>query len=173
MTTTQEPITTIPSTKPATSTPGSRSSMGNIRAPKFLSHPRANAKTGKSTKCKDWVLCIDDDQDFSYSIKLSLQTRGYNVARAQEVDKGYQLAFEIEPIAILLDLVMPNDGGDDLLSQIRFHPSLSHIPVFIVTGMYSSNVRDRLLASGACEVFRKPVDLDTITEAIEYHRPQA
>ncbi|ELP35172.1 response regulator receiver protein [Rhodopirellula baltica SWK14] len=104
-------------------------------------------------------------------MKLSLENRGYKVARAQEVQTGYQLAFEFEPIAILLDLRMSHDNGEQLLSEMRFHPALMHIPVFIVSGVYSSNSRDRLLAIGATDVFRKPVDLDAIADAIEYYRP--
>ncbi|MFG0266817.1 MAG: two-component system response regulator [Rhodopirellula sp. JB055] len=170
-TTAVDTIAINPSTEPLHGATTRRSSRRLIREPKFLSHPRVRSKNGKVTKCDDWVLCIDDDSDFSYSMKLSLQNRGYKVARAQEARAGYQLAFEFEPIAILLDLMMADQSGEDLLAEFRFHPALMHIPVFIVTGVYSSNSRDRLLASGASDVFRKPVDLDAITEAIEYHRP--
>ena len=112
------------------------------------------------------MLCIDDDDDFTHALKLQLQTQGYDVARASHSKNGYQFAFEFEPIAILLDLNMPGESGEELLSQLRYHPETNHIPVMIITGMNQPGLETRLLNQGAHAFFRKPVSFNTLMDAI-------
>ena len=123
---------------------------------------------------KPWVLCIDDDQEFSHGLKLKLQSRGYEVVRAFEGMDGYRYAFEFEPSAILLDLHLPNVPGEEVLSQLRFHPSTSHIPVVIVTGLYQDGLEHQLRKLGARDFFRKPVEYNRLIDAVDrYSREQS
>lgn len=116
---------------------------------------------------KPWILCIDDDQEFSHGLKLKLQSRGYDVVRAFAGMDGYRYAFEFEPSAILLDLHLPGVSGEEVLSQLRFHPSTTHIPVVIVTGMYEEGLDQKMRSLGAAEFFRKPVSFDQLVDAVD------
>lgn len=129
--------------------------------------PKLQAHTAKDQDVKPWILCIDDDEDFSSALKLRLQTQGYDVVRAFAGDTGYQFAFEFEPAAILLDLNLPNGSGEELLSQLRYHPETAHIPVLVVTGMNEPGLERRLLAAGAHAFFRKPISHASLLEAIQ------
>lgn len=122
---------------------------------------------------RPWVLCIDDDQDFSTGLKLRLQARGYDVIRAFAGMDGYRYAFEFNPAAILLDLHLPNLSGEEVLSQLRFHPSTAHIPVAIVTGMYQPGLEQKMLSLGARDFFRKPVDYARLAEAVDQYSSEA
>lgn len=122
---------------------------------------------------RPWILCIDDDQEFSHGLKLRLQTRGYDVVRAFAGMDGYRYAFEFNPAAILLDLQLPNLSGEEVLSQIRFHPSTAHIPVIVVTGMNRPGLDHEILSLGANDFFRKPVDFARLAEVIDRYASTA
>lgn len=116
---------------------------------------------------KPWILCIDDDQEFSHGLKLKLQSRGYEVVRAFAGMDGYRYAFEFEPSAILLDLHLPNVSGEEVLSQLRYHPSTSHIPVVIVTGLNEQGLDQKMRSLGARDFFRKPVSYSQLVDAVD------
>ncbi len=116
---------------------------------------------------RPWLLCIDDDAEFLLGLKMTLQTRGYDVVRAHEGMEGYKFAFEIDPVMILLDLHMPNTSGEEVLSQLRYHPATSHIPVVIMTGLSEPGLETRLHNLGAYEVFRKPIPFETLADAVD------
>lgn len=127
---------------------------------------RADGLRPSNDTQRPWVLCIDDDEDFTHALKLRLQTHGFDVVRASRGNDGYQFAFEFEPVAVLLDLNLPGESGEELLSQLRFHPETAHIPVMIVTGMNEPGLDRRLLSKGAHAFFRKPVSFPTLMEAV-------
>ena len=131
-------------------------------APATTSHAATLA-----TATRPWVLCVDDDQEFSLGLKLRLQSRGYDVVRAFEGQHGYQFAFEFEPAAILLDLHLPNGNGEEILSQLVFHPETAHIPVLIVTGLNEIGLEQRMLSQGARGFFRKPVSFQDLADAVD------
>lgn len=122
---------------------------------------------------KPWILCVDDDQEFSHGLKLRLQTRGYDVVRAFAGMDGYRYAFEFNPSVILLDLHLPNLSGEEVLSQIRFHPSTAHIPVAIVTGMSKPGLEQKMLSLGANAFFQKPVDFSRLADIVDQFASQA
>jgi DNA-binding response OmpR family regulator len=131
-------------------------------------HDSTNHPDAAATSHAPWVLCVEDDQDFSRGVKLRLQSRGYDVVRAFESDAGYRFAFEFDPVAILLDLNLPNGNGEDLLAEFCFHPRTADIPVIVVTGMNEPGLEDRLLLQGATAFFRKPISHEAL--AAEIHR---
>ena len=126
--------------------------------------------SNEAQRATSWILTIDDDPEFSYVLKLNLQSRGYTVVRAESGTQGYQLAFELDPVAILLDLTLPGERGEEILSQLRFHPATVSIPIAIVTGMATPEVRDRMLLAGVSAFFRKPVGVAALTDFLANFR---
>lgn len=135
--------------------------------------PKMHLKLAQERAVKPWILCIDDDEDFSSALKLRLQSQGYDVVRAFSSETGYRCAFELDPEAILLDLNMPNGSGEELLSQLHFHPETAHIPVMVVTGMNEPGLEKRLLDAGAHSFFRKPISHTSLIDAIQQARLEA
>ena len=131
---------------------------------------RAADSQAYETIDRPWILCIDDDQEFSHGLKLQFQSRGYDVVRAFAGMDGYRLAFEIEPVAILLDLHLPNGNGEEILSQLCCHPMTSHIPVAIVTGMKEHGLKERLIGMGARDLFEKPISMNKLADAVDRYR---
>ncbi|MGB7328903.1 MAG: response regulator [Rubripirellula sp.] len=122
---------------------------------------------------RPWVLCIDDDAEFLHGLKLKLQQRGYDVARAHEGDEGYKFAFKFSPVMILLDLHMPHTSGEEVLAQLRQHPDTREIPVVIMTGLNEHGLELRMHSLGAHQVFRKPVPLNALADAVDHYLNQS
>ncbi|QDT05569.1 Polar-differentiation response regulator DivK [Rubripirellula lacrimiformis] len=116
---------------------------------------------------RPWILCIDDDVDFSNGLKWTLQSSGFEVVRAFEGEQGYRFAFDLDPAVILLDLGLPKIGGEEWLAHLTLHPDTSHIPVIIVTAMNEQGLHDRLLSQGAKAVFQKPVSAIALIRKIK------
>jgi CheY-like chemotaxis protein len=109
-----------------------------------------------------WVLCIDDDQDYSESIKTRLEQYGVAVARAYSGIEGYRMVFTHPASAILLDYNMPNGQGDYILDRLKRSPVTRDIPVFIITGVKDKVLERRMLAMGAAGFFNKPFEFERL-----------
>ncbi len=73
---------------------------------------------------------------------------------AEDAEQGLALATELQPKAILLDVMMPNRDGWSLLGRLREHPRTEDIPVVVCTIL---SQRELALALGAAGFIRKPV----------------
>lgn len=114
-----------------------------------------------------WILSIDDDHDYTLGLKLRLQERGYKVVRAFDGNAGFRYAFEFEPVAILLDLYLPNTTGEEVLAQLRENAQTAHIPIAVVTGLQERGLDYRLLSNGANDVFHKPVPHSLLADTVD------
>ena len=113
-----------------------------------------------------WVLCIDDDFDFSDVLKIRFDHYGVAVARAANGMAGYRMAFSTPARAILLDYQMPNGQGDYVLSRLKDNPVTRDIPVIMITGIKDKMLERRVMAMGAAGYFLKPVNFESLRERL-------
>jgi CheY-like chemotaxis protein len=99
------------------------------------------------------ILVIDDDPVALELTSRSLTRQGYQVVTAQGGDEGLRLAREARPMAILLDVVMPDKDGWTVLAALKNDPELTRIPVFMVTMM---DERNKGFALGVTDYLLKP-----------------
>jgi CheY-like chemotaxis protein len=86
------------------------------------------------------VLIIDDDPDFLAAVGHLLQTRGHAIRTARDGDEGFDLAMEIEPDLILLDVMMrERTEGFFTLERIRATPALKNTPVIVISSIYTNH----------------------------------
>lgn len=111
---------------------------------------------------KNPILVIDDDADIRITIGEYLQSRGYNVAYADNGITGLKLAKELQPFAITLDLLLPNKDGWTVLKELKENPSTKDIPVILVSIVGDKNIGYGL---GAFEYFVKPISLNELLSA--------
>jgi CheY-like chemotaxis protein len=109
-----------------------------------------------------WILCIDDDTDFSDALRLRLENHGVAVARAFNGMDGYRLAFTSPASAILLDYHMPNGRGDYILGRLKDNPVTKNIPVLMITGTQDRVLQRRMMAMGAADFLVKPLDFEDL-----------
>jgi DNA-binding response OmpR family regulator len=89
--------------------------------------------TGSATRT---ILIVDDDHSVADTFARMLKLEGFNVATALSAEAGLELADNVRPDGIILDLRMPITNGVQFLRQVRARPHLVEVPVVIVTGDY-------------------------------------
>jgi CheY-like chemotaxis protein len=112
------------------------------------------------------ILVVDDDHDIRETVSIVLQLHGYraNVA-ADGVDALEKLRGPSKPAAIIVDLMMPRMSGVDLVRALRQDPSLSTIPVIVLSGDAEMRKIAAALATEKCLL--KPIDMDQLLDAVE------
>lgn len=81
------------------------------------------------------VAIIEDDIAISQMYRLKFETEGYDVQTADNGKLGLELIEEFHPDIILLDLMMPEMTGDEMLNELRTKPWGKDITVIILTNM--------------------------------------
>jgi CheY-like chemotaxis protein len=79
---------------------------------------------------------------------------------------GLELAREHLPDLVLLDLHLPDIGGDEVLRRLRDDPHTASIPVVILSADATPGQIQRLLHAGASEYLTKPLDVRQLREVL-------
>jgi DNA-binding response OmpR family regulator len=119
-------------------------------------------KSPEKTIDRPWVLCIDDDADLSYALKLRLENRGLQVVRAFAGMEGYRNACMTPAQAIILDYEMPDGNGDYVLGRLKESPLTRDIPVIVLTGRRERSLQRKMMNLGAAAFLNKPCDFDKL-----------
>ncbi len=110
------------------------------------------------------VLVIDDDPAALDLMTRYLEREGFAVRTAADGETGLRLAAEIQPSAILLDILMPRIDGWAVLSRLKADPKLAGIPVVVVSFVDERGLGYSL---GASAYLTKPVEWDRLKEALD------
>jgi CheY-like chemotaxis protein len=127
-----------------------------------------SAETGIRT-----ILLVDDDRAVVDTFSRMLKLEGYRVASALDPTAGLELADNLRPDAIILDMRMPLISGLQFLRQVRQRPHLVEVPVAIVTGDYflPDALQQELKTLGAALKF-KPLWLEDLIALAHSLAPQ-
>jgi PAS domain S-box-containing protein len=122
--------------------------------------PRSAEPAASSARARRTMLYIEDNLSNLDLIKKLLATRPeITLLSAMQGRLGLDLARLHKPDLILLDLHLPDIGGEAVLLQLKAEPSLRATPVIILSADATSGQIQRLLASGAHAYLTKPLDL--------------
>ena len=110
------------------------------------------------------VLICDDEPALRELIRVSLDGR-FSFAEAHDGLECLDLARELKPDLVVLDMMMPRLNGLDVLSELRRDEQLAETPVIVLTAQPAS--RDEAMRSGASRVMLKPFTPDEISAAVE------
>ena len=117
-------------------------------------------KAGESVR----LLVIEDDPAAAQLLQSYLVAAGYDVVLCEQPQRAVELAVELQPSAVTMDIVMKPVNGWELLSKLKGDPRTSGIPVIVVT-VVDQPATGALL--GADEYVVKPVEKATLLAAVE------
>ena len=140
------------------SEPG-KGSVFSVRLPGSADAAGRGATNGDRPPRSDCVLVIDDDATARELIADQLKAEGLSVVTAAGGLEGLKLAKELHPIAITLDVVMPDLDGWSVLAALRQDGDLAEIPVIMTTIL---DEHRRAVALGAAGYLTKPIDRDRL-----------
>jgi len=114
------------------------------------------------------ILAIDDDQIFQILVKRIFEPMGAQVVSAFNSDEGLEMARQVGPAVILVDIRLPGKIGDGwMLARIIKHdPELQHIPVIMVSASGGGMGGYPPEAGDNDGYFAKPFKVDAFREAI-------
>lgn len=81
------------------------------------------------------ILIVEDDSFISDMYKAKLEYLGYDIKIAENGKVGLELATSFNPDLILLDIVMPEKDGFELLSDLKKDEKLKDLPVILLTNL--------------------------------------
>ena len=81
------------------------------------------------------IAIVEDDPVISQMYRMKFEADGFDVQLADNGKKGIALVEHFQPDILLLDLQMPEMGGDEALAEIRKQPSGKNLPVIILTSL--------------------------------------
>jgi len=115
------------------------------------------------------VLIVDDEPGFTKIVKLTLEgKKSYQVRELNNPVMTVQVANEFSPDIILLDVIMPELDGGDVVAQLSADPVLKKIPVLFVTAIISKKeVKQHNGVIGGRFYIAKPVSAEGLIQSIE------
>lgn len=113
---------------------------------------------------KHTVLIIDDNVDLAGLFQNWLDQQGFSVVVAHSAREGIELAKAVNPFAITLDLMMPDQDGWDVLQILSTQPATSHIPVIVCSVLRQE---DLALSLGASSFLLKPITKHDLLSRLE------
>ena len=132
--------------------------------------PDSSTRGNAEPRAADCVLVIDDDATARELIAHNLQVAGFSAVTASGGLEGLKLAKELRPVAITLDVVMPDLDGWSVLAALRQDTELAEIPVIMVTIL---DEQRRATSLGAAGYLTKPIDQHTLQRMMDRFRRSA
>jgi len=117
---------------------------------------------------KTRVLIVDDDVTLLGMYKERLEASGYEVVTASDGREALSKAIEYLPQCMLLDVLMPNVNGFDVLENIRSNHETQNIPVIMLTALVQDANKQKGLAEGADDyIIKSEIMPGEVIEKIE------
>lgn len=110
-----------------------------------------------------YILVVDDDDDFRETLSEVLSEAGYSVQQAENGEVALQAASQEQPGIVLLDLKMPVLDGWGVMERMRKEPRTASVPILILSA-YGFEWESELL--GAQGYIPKSVGMDEILERV-------
>ena len=113
------------------------------------------------------VLIVEDEVDTAEMFAEMMRVSGYDVLKSYGGKQAIRVISNKKPDVVVLDLMMPEYSGLDVLNFMRRDPRLDHIPVVIVSARYVDEDIQKCLDAGAATYLTKPVSFEEIKDAVE------
>jgi PleD family two-component response regulator len=111
---------------------------------------------GTAVKRAPTVYFIDDSATMREVIKIAFRRENINVITCADAASALAQFEQNRPDVVITDVIMPNQDGYAVCSQIKEHPEFGGIPVVLMSGVVNKSVADKAVSVQADELIRKP-----------------
>lgn len=112
------------------------------------------------------VLIADDEHNIRHILDFSLHAEGFDVVSASNGEDAFTLAVSEIPDLIILDVMMPGQGGVETCRLIKADDRTANIPVILLTARGSREDREKGKEAGADEYITKPFSPQKVVNAV-------
>jgi DNA-binding response OmpR family regulator len=102
------------------------------------------------------VYFIDDSATMREVIKIAFRRENFNVITCADAATALALFEQNRPDVVITDVIMPDQDGYSVCSQIKQNPAFSETPVVLMSGVVNKSVADKAVSVDADELIRKP-----------------
>jgi len=114
------------------------------------------------------LLIIDDDEDIRFIVKMILERSGkYLVHEAETAAAGKIKTEKLQPDILLLDYLLPDTRGLDLLKDLQLNSMLDKTQTVILTARRDADLESEFIQAGADAVLHKPFDPEALQKILE------
>jgi len=112
------------------------------------------------------VLIVEDEEHIRKIVEYNLKADGFEVYMAEDGQSGLEMALEHKPDVILLDWMMPEMDGVDVLKELRTNEKTEDITVFMLTAKTMMDDVGDAFHAGADDYITKPFNPKLLGESI-------
>lgn len=119
-------------------------------------------------KMKKNILIVEDDDFLRALVRKKLLSEGFNVFEAVDGEKGIEAIKNKKPDLVLLDLLLPNVDGFEVLSQTKSDSDVLGTPIIILSNLGQQEDIERALKLGASDfLIKSQFDIDQVVDKIK------
>lgn len=116
---------------------------------------------------KQTILVVDDEKDLLDLIEYNLKKEGFKVLKAENGEKGIEVAKEHKPDLVLLDIMMPKMDGLEAVEIMRKDDALKRIPIIFLTARSDEKTEIEGLDKGGDDFITKPISTTKLVSRIK------
>ena len=114
------------------------------------------------------ILVVEDDKLLGKTVCGYLEKSGYDVYWAQSAEQAYEALESQEAELILLDIMMPEIDGFEVLKELRQSQKWKSVPIVVLTNLSGTNEMDRAMNLGATDyIVKSNIELSDLVEKIK------
>lgn len=113
------------------------------------------------------ILYIEDDFANKVLVRKIIKNKGYELYEAEDGLSGIELAEEVHPDLILLDMSMPGIDGYEVTRRLKNMENVADIPIIAVTANAMEGDKEKCLEAGCRGYISKPIDISSFMLDIE------
>ncbi|MEA5496233.1 hybrid sensor histidine kinase/response regulator [Limnoraphis robusta] len=115
------------------------------------------------------ILIVDDTEDNLLVLTEILSREGYNVQSASNGQSALDAAFKQPPDLILLDVMMPDMNGYEVLNYLKSEQRTQEIPIIFISALNEVNEQVKGLSMGAVDYLTKPIHIQELLVRVKTH----
>jgi excisionase family DNA binding protein len=119
---------------------------------------------GGGTQHGPLVLIVDDDERVREYVRVNLEMEGYSVREAGSANEGLAVLEDVSPDLVLLDVMMPEVDGWEMLRRLQERHGVGAVPVIMFSGKVDDDAAEEASARGAQGFVGKPFDPQQLIE---------
>jgi two-component system, OmpR family, response regulator RpaA len=113
------------------------------------------------------ILVVDDDLAVTQLLNILLSMEGHQPTTINESNEALEMAEQLHPDLITLDLMMPGLTGFELCELLHNDPRFAQIPILIISARDDAEIVERAYRAGAKGYITKPFGVETLIQKIK------
>lgn len=105
------------------------------------------------------IFCVEDDINIRELVEYTLTQTGFSVSGFENAREFFDAVQEALPDLVLLDIMLPDKDGMEILKELRKNPVTCNLPIILLTAKSSQIDKIKGLDSGADDYMTKPFDI--------------